>query len=56
MSWNNMTIGKKISLAFGVILALLLLSTLFSNLGVGHIVYNAEEVINGNKLDAEMAQ
>lgn len=56
MNWNNMTVGKKITLAFGVTLTLLLCSTLFTTIGVGHIVYNAEESIHGAKLDAEMAQ
>lgn len=56
MDFKNMTIGKKITLAFGVLLVLLLMSTLFTNIGVGNIVKNASEVIDGNKLDGEMAQ
>jgi len=56
MNWSGMTIGKKISLGFGVVLALLVILSLSSFIGVGKIVGNAEEVINGGRLNAELAQ
>ncbi|KIX11614.1 methyl-accepting chemotaxis protein [Dethiosulfatarculus sandiegensis] len=56
MSWKNLTIGKKISVGFGVVLILLALAGGLSYIGVGSIVENAGEVITGNKLDANLAQ
>lgn len=56
MNWKHMTIGKKISLGFGVVLALLGTITWLSYSGVGGIVKNAEEVIHGNLLDGNLAQ
>ena len=56
MNWKNLTIGKKISIGFTIILALLALVAVWSISGVGNIVTNAEEVIDGNKLRAEMIQ
>jgi methyl-accepting chemotaxis protein len=50
------TIGKKIGLGFGVVLGLLFLLALFNFFGVGRIVGDAEQVIEGNKLNAELAQ
>jgi methyl-accepting chemotaxis protein len=56
MYWNNLTIGKKISLGFGIILALLGVVGCLSYFGVGGIVHNAGQVIDGNKLDGMLAQ
>ena len=56
MNWRRMTIGKKISLGFGMVLVLLTVAGVLSYSGVGGIVGNAEEVISGNKLDAVLAQ
>jgi len=56
MNWGNMTIGKKVSLGFGLVLALLVILSLSSFIGVGKIVGNAEEVIGGDQLNAELAQ
>jgi methyl-accepting chemotaxis protein len=53
---NNMTIGKKIAVGFGVVIILLIVLASWSTLGIGGIVSNAGEVINGNKLKAEMVQ
>jgi len=50
------TIGKRIGLGFGVVLGLLFLLALLNFLGVGRIVGDAEKVIEGNKLNAELAQ
>jgi methyl-accepting chemotaxis protein len=56
MSWNNLTIGKKVTLGFGIILALLSTVGLLSYSGVRGIVRNAGQVIDGNKLDGLLAQ
>jgi methyl-accepting chemotaxis protein len=56
MNWNNLTIGKKITLGFGVTLVLLGAVGCLSYFGVGGIVRNAGQVIDGNKLDGMLAQ
>ena len=56
MNWNQMTIGKKIGLGFGLVLLLLFAVGLLSYNGVGSIVHNAKEVIEGHKLDGLLAQ
>lgn len=56
LSWKNMSFGKKISFGFGSVLILLVVLSTLSFIGVGDIVENAEEVINGNKLDGNLAQ
>ena len=54
--FKNMTVGKKIALGFGAVLVALGVVVALSFTGVGGIVENAEEVIYGNMLDAEMTQ
>jgi methyl-accepting chemotaxis protein len=56
MSWKALTIGKKIAAGFGVVIILLLILGGLSFMGVGGIVDNAGEVIDGNKLDGNLAQ
>jgi methyl-accepting chemotaxis protein len=56
MNWKNMTIGKKIGTGFGVIIILLIVLAAISFTGVGGIVKNASEVIDGTALDGELAQ
>ncbi len=56
MSFNKMTIGKKIGSGFTVLLVLLLIVGGLNFFGVGRIVDDAGLVIDGNKLDAELAQ
>ena len=56
MSWRNMTFGKKIAVGFGIVLILLVMVGGLSYTGVGDIVINAEDVIDGNKLDGTLAQ
>ncbi len=53
---RTLTIGKRIGIAMGVILALLLLVVLLAMVGVGGIVTDAKEVIMGNQVDALLAQ
>lgn len=56
MHWKDMTIGQKIGTGFGVVLILLITLSIFSFTGVGGIVENASEVIDGKALDGELAQ
>ena len=56
MKLHDLTIGKRVTLGFAVVMALLALAGGLSYLGVGGIVENAKEVINGNRLDANLAQ
>ena len=56
MNWKNLTIGKKLAVGFGVTLILLGVIGFLSYTGVGGIVTNAGQVIDGNKLDGNLAQ
>lgn len=56
MDWKNLTIGKKVGVGFGIILVLLSVVGVLSFTGVKNIVYDAEQVIDGNKLDGMLAQ
>ncbi|MDH5522556.1 MAG: methyl-accepting chemotaxis protein [Desulfobulbaceae bacterium] len=51
-----MTISKRISAGFSVILIMLVVIAAANYLGVGKILINANEVIDGNKLDGNLAQ
>jgi len=50
MKWNNLKLGRKFFFAFGIIIVLLVISGFWAINGIGDIVDNAEEVIDGNKL------
>ena len=56
MRWQNVTIGKKIGTGLGLTLILLALLGLTSYLGVGQLVKDADQVIQGNRLDGLLAQ
>ena len=56
MRLQDMTIGQKIAGSFGAIAVLLVAIGLFNYYGIGSIVRHSEEVIQGNLLDAELAQ
>jgi methyl-accepting chemotaxis protein len=56
MSRQNWTIGKRIGIGFGMILVMLCIASILSYSGVGRIVQNAGEVIEGIKLDGLLAQ
>ena len=56
MANKQMTVGKRITAGFGVVLLLLGAAALLSYLGVEEIVTNSKEVISGNKLDGALAQ
>jgi len=53
---GNWSIKKRIGAGFATVLVLLTVVGTWSLLGVGQIVGNASEVIDGNKLKAEMVQ
>jgi methyl-accepting chemotaxis protein len=54
--FKNLTIGKKIGLTVGVLVLILLAVGLIAVFGINGIVNNADQVIEGNKLRAEMTQ
>ncbi len=56
MTWQNIRLSGKFAIGFGLVLLLLSLVAGWSILGVGNIVGDAEEVIAGNALRAEMIQ
>ncbi len=56
MKWDQITIGKRIGIGFGCVITLLLLLGGLSFTGVGSIVENASEVIDGKTLDGILAQ
>ncbi len=56
MNFKNMTIGKRITLGYAFIIALLVVLAATSYTGVGGIVSNAAEVIDGNKLNGLLTQ
>jgi methyl-accepting chemotaxis protein len=56
MKCKNWTIGKRIGVGFAVILAMLVSVGYISFAGIGRIVLDAEQVIDGNRLDGLLAQ
>jgi methyl-accepting chemotaxis protein len=56
MSWINLRLTVKFAIGFGIVLLLLTAVAGWSIFGIGGIVKNAGQVINGNALRAEMIQ
>ena len=56
MKFINLTIGKKISAGFGICLIMLAFVGIISFFGIRQLMRDAEEVIDGNLLDAALAQ
>lgn len=56
MTIKRLTIGKKITGGFGIIIALCSLLAIWSFFGIGSIVDNAEVVISGNQLDRTLVE
>jgi methyl-accepting chemotaxis protein len=54
MKWKDLKLGRKFFIAFGLVIALLILVAYWAIYGIGGIVDNAGEVIEGNKLRTEM--
>ncbi len=56
MKWKDLKLGKKFGVGFGIVLVLLVIVGSWAIFGISGIVGNAEEVIDGNKLDGVLAQ
>jgi methyl-accepting chemotaxis protein len=56
MIGSSATVGKKIGVGFGLVIVMLIVAGLAAYIGVNGIVGNAKQVIEGNKLDALLAQ
>ena len=54
MKWKDLKLPTKFFIGFGAVLALIIIVSYWAINGIGGIVGNAEEVINGNKLRTEM--
>lgn len=50
MNWKNLRLSGKFTVAFGLVILLLVIVAFWAINGIGRIVNNAEEVIDGNKL------
>jgi methyl-accepting chemotaxis protein len=56
LRWKNISINGKMFIGFGLLILLTLLVAIWSIVGISEIVSNAEEVIEGNKLDSLLAE
>ncbi len=56
MKWKDLKLGNKFFVAFGLVIALLILVAYWAINGIGGIVGNAEEVIHGNELRTELEE
>ncbi|MFC2138457.1 CZB domain-containing protein, partial [Bacteroidota bacterium] len=54
MNWKNIKLGGKFSIAFGIIIFILMAVAIWSIFGIGNIVNNAEKAIEGNILRTEL--
>ncbi|MEE4196912.1 MAG: methyl-accepting chemotaxis protein [Bacteroidales bacterium] len=54
MKWKDIKLGKKFFISFGLVIALLVVVAFWAINGIGGIVNNAEEVIQGNQLRTEL--
>jgi methyl-accepting chemotaxis protein len=54
MKWKDLNLGRKFFIAFGLVIALLILVAYWAIDGIGGIERDASEVIEGNKLRTEM--
>ncbi|WP_432738450.1 methyl-accepting chemotaxis protein [Maridesulfovibrio sp. FT414] len=56
MSWKDLRLAYKFVIGFGSVLALLVLLGGWAIMGIGRIVHDAHDVIDGNKLRADFVQ
>jgi len=56
MKWKDLKLGRKFFVAFGLVIALLILAAYWAIHGIGGIVNDAEEVIQGNELRTEIEE
>jgi len=54
MKWKNFKLGKKFSIGLGTMIVLLCVAIIMALKGIGGIVNNAGEVIDGNKLRSDL--
>ncbi|HIJ78412.1 MAG: methyl-accepting chemotaxis protein [Desulfobulbaceae bacterium] len=53
---STLTINQRITIGFGIVLALFIICGFLSLWGTNSIIKNASDVIDGNRLDGELAQ
>lgn len=56
MGWKDIKLSYKFSIGFGSLILLLVFLGLWAVYGIGNIVHDSEEVIEGNKLKADFVQ
>ncbi|BBO91654.1 methyl-accepting chemotaxis protein [Desulfosarcina ovata] len=56
LKWKNLRLNKKFLVGFGSVLLFLFFVEVLATTGIGRIVGNAKEVIQGNQIDALLAQ
>ncbi|MGE4299076.1 MAG: methyl-accepting chemotaxis protein [Desulfovibrionaceae bacterium] len=56
MRWNDLSLKSKFAVGFGCVLALLVAVAVWAVLGIGGIVRNASEVIDGNAIRGDLVQ
>jgi len=54
MNWKNLKLTGKFTIAFGIVILLLVVVAFWAINGIGSIVNNAAEVIDGNKLRTDL--
>lgn len=54
MNWKNLKLSKKFTVSFGIVILLLAFTAFWAINGIGGILLDAEEVVGGNKLKAEL--
>lgn len=56
MKWKDLRLAYKFAFGFGAVLGLLIMQGAWSIMGIGDILRNADEVIDGNKLRGDFVQ
>ncbi|MCW3805219.1 methyl-accepting chemotaxis protein [Plebeiibacterium marinum] len=56
MKWNDFKLGRKFALAFGIIIAVMIVTGVWALFGINAILKDANEVIDGNKLRAQLEE
>ncbi|WP_320171504.1 methyl-accepting chemotaxis protein [Maridesulfovibrio sp.] len=56
MGWKDLKLAYKFSVGFGSVLVLLAVLGIWSIVGIGNIVHNAHDVIDGNRLRGDFVQ
>ncbi|MGA1823968.1 MAG: methyl-accepting chemotaxis protein [bacterium] len=56
MKWKDLSLGKKLGFGFGALIIIAIGIAFFAVFGIGDIVFNASQVIDGNKLRGDMIE